>query len=162
MRNWLPLNWYRKYQILHQQPRRSRTKEVNLWTKLKIFNSNCIVSVLVRIARLWMCLRPVQSKSRFYWQVSKEAPGNIWTDIVSNEKVWKRAGQLPVIDEIGKWQKARQLIVLGWRYLTGILRARNQEKYQEVVGGRVRENDVERHGQRSRSWPWIKRSGQSL
>ena len=141
-----------------------KTRDISLKTKLKLFNSN-VKSVLLYGCETWnaskSCIRKVQV---FINQSLRKILRIGWMDKIKNEEVWKRAGQRPVEEEIGKRR---------WRWMGHTLRKENNSIPKKALDWnpqgkrtrgrprltwrRIREGDVERSG---KSWKEIKKIAQ--
>ena len=141
-----------------------KTRDISLKTKQKLFNSS-VKSVLLYGCETWnasksfTCIRKVQV---FINKSLRKILRIGWMDKIKNEEVWKRAGQKPVEEDIGK-RRSRQMgpghtlrkannsiqkKALDWNPQGKRTRGRPRLTWR-----RIREEDVERSG---KSWKEIK------
>ncbi|GFR93084.1 guanosine-3',5'-bis(diphosphate) 3'-pyrophosphohydrolase MESH1 [Elysia marginata] len=141
-----------------------KTRDISLKTKLRIFNSN-VKSVLLYGCEAWnastMCIKRIQV---FINRCLRRILRIKWTDKISNESLWKRTGQIPAGDEIGRrrWRWIGHTLrkpcgsitknVLDWNPQGKRSRGRPRGTWR-----RVKDNDVKVSGH---TWNHVKRMAQ--
>ena len=141
-----------------------KTRDISLKTKLKLFNSN-VKSVLLYGCETWNASKSCTRKVQVFINKSLRKILRIgWMDKITNEEVWKRAGQRTAEEEIGKRR---------WRWIGHTLRKENNcipkkaldwnpqgkrtRGRPRLTWRRIREGDVKRSG---KSWKEIKKIAQ--
>ena len=130
-----------------------RTREISLKTKLKLFNSN-VKSVLLYGCETWnasgSCIRKIQV---FINKCLRKILRIGWMDRITNEEVWRRAGQRSAEEEIGKrrWRWIGHTLRKGDNSITKKALDWNPQGKRRVgrprhTWRRAREEDVKRNG----------------